>query len=133
MFKGKYLLASSSDDNTVRIWNTTSFELVHILSSTSNNIYGLKLVSSEILASGSQDNTIKLWNITSGNLVDTLKGHGGDVYFCVDYLKNEAMLVSGSTDRTIKLWDMDTGVCSQTIQTGLSIYALTVFDLNIGM
>jgi WD40 repeat protein len=60
------LLASSSTDHNVRIWNLTTYSLKFTLSGHTLNVYGLKLVSSDILASGSSDSSIKFWNISNG-------------------------------------------------------------------
>jgi WD40 repeat protein len=125
------LLASSSDDRTVRIWNLTTNTSKFILTGHTDGVFGLKQITSSILASGSGDATIKLWNITSGQLIRTLTGHTGWIYRSVD-LFNSQILVSGSYDQTIKLWNWSTGECLSTIQTqGSSIYSLAVIDMNL--
>jgi COMPASS component SWD3 len=110
------LLASSSDDKTVRIWNLTTNTCKFILTGHTQSVFGLKQITPSILASGSWDRTIKLWNITSGQLIRTLTGHTDRIWYSVDLL-NSQTLVSGSSDRTIKLWNWSTGECFSTIQT----------------
>jgi WD40 repeat protein len=124
------LLASSSDDRTVRIWNLTTNTCKFILTGHNSLVYGLKQITSNILASGSLDSTIKLWNITSGQLIRTLTGHTSGILWSVDLL-NPQTLVSGSTDQTIKLWNWSTGECLSTIQTtNTNFYSLAVIDMN---
>ncbi len=122
------LLASSSEDQTVRIWNLTTNTRKFILTGHTDRVYGLKQITPSILASGSSDNTIKLWDTTSGKLIRTLTGHTDSILWSVDLL-NSQTLVSGSLDQTIKLWNWSTGECLSTIQTpGSTITSLAVID-----
>jgi WD40 repeat protein len=124
------LLASSSSDKTVRIWNLTTNTCKFNLTGHTNSVYGLKQITPSILASGSGDATIKLWDIPSGQLIRTLTGHTNYIYWSVD-LMNSKTLVSGSEDQTIKLWNWSTGECFSTIQTpGSNIRSLAVINFN---
>ncbi len=60
------LLASSSSDNSVRIWNLTTNTFKFILQGHTSSAIGLKKINSQVLASGSADSTIKLWDIATG-------------------------------------------------------------------
>jgi WD40 repeat protein len=120
------LLASSSSDRSIRIWNLITNSTKLILQGHSGNVYGLKLVSCDILASGSSDNSIKLWNITNGKLIRNLTGHTSFILNSVDFLSNSQTLVSGSFDQKIKIWNKTTGQCLNTLNTDLNIYSLTV-------
>jgi WD40 repeat protein len=128
---GDSLLASAghSPDNTVRIWNLTTYTNVFVLRGHNDSVRGLKLVSSEILASSSLDKTVKLWNITNGSLIRTLSNHTGYIAWSIDMLNSE-ILVSGSEDLTIKLWDWKRGEVIQTISTGLLIRSLAVLNTS---
>jgi F-box and WD-40 domain protein CDC4 len=59
------LLASTSSDRTVRIWNLTTNSCKFILTGHTGSVNALKQITPNILASGSYDTTIKLWDITS--------------------------------------------------------------------
>jgi WD40 repeat protein len=80
---GENLLASGSDDCTIKIWNYITGELVYTFNyddaeNQGHNGSVLSLVSinnKDLIASGSADSTIKIWNVTSGQLVHTFKGH----------------------------------------------------------
>jgi WD40 repeat protein len=121
------LLASSSSDRSIRIWNLTTNSTKFILQGHSLNVNGLKLVSYDILASGSSDFSIKLWNITNGTLIRTLTGHTSYILNSVDFLSNSQTLVSGGyINQTIKLWNITTGECLRTFETGLNMFSLTV-------
>ncbi len=120
------LLASSSSDGTIRIWDLITNTIKFNLTGHTQTVYGLKLVSSELLASGSLDNTIKLWNITDRQLIRNLSDHKGDIYNSIDFFSDSQKLVSGSTDQTIKIWDIATGECLNTFNTSLQIRSLTL-------
>ena len=122
------LLASSSYDKTVRLWNLTTNTSKVFLNGHSDRVYGLKLVSSDTLASGSFDKTVKLWNTTSGTLIRTLANHTSYIFWSVDMLISNEILVSGSDDKTIKTWNISTGQVLNTINTGLKVYSLAVLD-----
>jgi WD40 repeat protein len=124
------LLASSSNDKTVRIWNLTTNTCKLNLTGHTSSVEGLKLITPNILASGSMDRTIKLWDTTTGQLIRTLTGHTDYIDWSVDLL-NSQTLVSGSWDGTIKLWNWSTGECLNTIQTtGSRIISLAVINFN---
>jgi WD40 repeat protein len=120
------LLASSSSDTTIRIWNLTTNTCKFNLTGHIERVDGLKLVSSDVLASGSNDTTIKLWNITNGQLIRNLTGHVGYIKWSLDKLRDSQALVSGSADQTIKTWNITTGECLNTFNTGMNIQTLTV-------
>jgi WD40 repeat protein len=122
------ILASSSGDKTVRIWDLSKNTCNFILTGHTDWVYGLKQITWSILASGSDDKTIKLWNTSSGQLIRTLTGHTNWIRWSVELLNSET-LVSGSWDQTIKLWNWSTGECFRTIQTNSCIYSL----VGIGM
>ena len=125
------LLASSSQDKTVRIWNLTTNTNKFIFNGHTDQVYGLKLVSSDTLASGSFDFTVKLWNTTSETLIRTLSSHTNWILLSVDMLISNQILVSGSNDTTIKTWNISTGKVLNTINTGLNIWTLAVLNLPI--
>jgi WD40 repeat protein len=129
------ILASSSWDNTVRIWYLVTCALKYTLRGHTSAVYGLRLISSDMLASGSLDSTVKLWNLTAGNLIRTFANHSNQIQLSVDYMSYDdgsKLLVSGSLDSTIKVWGWETGECINTINTDLSVIALAVVSSTNG-
>ena len=118
------LLASSSDDRTIRIWELNTYTIKYVLNGHASYVYGLKQVSFDTLSSSSWDKTIKLWNTTTGQLMRTLTNHTDRMYWSLDMLNDGLTLVSGSNDKTIKLWDWNRGECLKTLSTGLIIDSL---------
>jgi WD40 repeat protein len=61
------LLASSSQDTNIKLWNYASqTTALNTLSGHSGEVRALCFVSNQLLASGSFDNSIKVWNVNSG-------------------------------------------------------------------
>ena len=101
-------LASSFDDNSIRITNDSNFQSYSTLNGHNDLINTLFTFTDDILASGSCDSTIKLWNTTSMKLINTLVGHTG----CINTLSSftnfdNTYLISGSNDSTVKVWNQN--------------------------
>jgi WD40 repeat protein len=98
------LLASGSDDYTIRLWDVATGSLVRTLTGHTSTV-----VRSALLA-GSDDDTIKLWCSHRQPRV----GHTNDVN-SVAFSPDGRLLASGSDDDTIKLWDVATGSLVRTL------------------
>ncbi|OQE34671.1 hypothetical protein PENCOP_c016G07939 [Penicillium coprophilum] len=110
------LLASGSDDNTIKLWDTASGALRQTLESHSDWVRSVDFSSNgRLLASGSDDNTIKLWDIATGTLHQTLKSHS-DRVISVTFSPDSRALASSSVDRTVKLWDITKNTLYQTFE-----------------
>ncbi len=97
------IIASGSDDNTVKLWNISG-QLLQTLKGHTSIVKDVTFSpDGKIIASASFDNTVKLWN-TSGQLLETFRGHTSvvnDVAFSAD----GKMIASASDDKTVKLWN----------------------------
>ena len=125
------LLASSSGDKTVRIWDLTTNTTKFNLTGHASVVFGLNSVSSDTLASGSADFTVKMWNTTNGTLIRTLANHTNYIKWSVDMLISNQILVSGSWDLKIKTWNIFTGEVLNTINTGVYIVSLAVLNNTV--
>jgi len=102
------LLASGSDDATIKLWDIAKGSLLFTLNSHTSYVWGLDFSpDGTVLASASDDNTIKLWSVSNGSLIRTIKSNAG--FACVEFSPDGSLLASGSVDRTVKLWDPVTG------------------------
>jgi WD40 repeat protein len=98
------LLVSGSRDQTIKIWQLETGELIRTLKGHRDAVHAVALSPDEqIIASGSADNTIKLWHLATGELLATFTGHSNTVT-ALAFTASGEMLVSGSLDKTIKIW-----------------------------
>ena len=99
------MLASGSEDHTVKLWSLDGRELHTFLghldwvSSVSFSPNG------QMLASSSGDKTVKLWSL-DGRELHTFLGHSAGVN-SFSFSPDGQTLASGSYDRSIKLWSLD--------------------------
>lgn len=109
------ILASGSDDKTIKLWQLhTGRELV-TLRGHSKPVNSLAMSQDgEILASGSEDKTIKIWQLSTGLQVGSItmggwfSGDSGCVY-AVAISVQEQILASLSKSGAVKLWNLRTG------------------------
>ena len=109
-------LVSGSSDNTIKLWDARSGEVLRTLDGHANEVRSVAFApDGKTLASGSYDNTIKLWSARSGDLLRTLAGHKWIVH-SVAFAPDGKTLASGSWDNTIKLWDARSGETLRTLE-----------------
>ncbi len=101
-------LASGSWDQTVRLWDVDTEQLLHTLTEHTNEVVSVAFSTDDTLASGDWDGTIRLWNPHTGKLKRTLTDHRGGIT-SVAFSPDDSILASGSADQTIRLWNPHTG------------------------
>jgi len=116
-------LAAASEDNTIKIWDVASGQMLRALTGHKDWVYSVAFSpDGRTLASGagyqnsptiSHDNTIKLWDLASGHELRTLAGHSEPVT-CVRFSPDGRTLASASMDLTVKLWDVPSGQLLRT-------------------
>lgn len=109
------LLASASFDNTLRIWDADSGQLVRTLSGHVLPVYcAAWSPDGRILASGSNDTTVRIWDMASGQTLKVLEGHELGVY-SLDWSPDGRTIASGDIVATIIVWDAESGGLRKTI------------------
>ncbi len=99
-------LASSSWDETIKIWDVVSRKKLASLQGHSHWVTSVAYSpDGKSLASSSYDKTIKIWDVVSGKELASLQGHSHWVT-SVAYSPDGKSLASCSEDKTIKIWDI---------------------------
>ncbi|MBF2076337.1 MAG: protein kinase [Synechococcales cyanobacterium C42_A2020_086] len=107
--------ASSSLDDTVKIWNLNTGELLLNLVGHTRGVNTIAISpDSRTLVSGSDDYSVRVWSFLNGALLGALSGHNRDVN-AVAISPDGKLLVSGGEDRTIRLWSLSTGALLKTL------------------
>ncbi|MEG3988687.1 CHAT domain-containing protein [Microcoleus sp. S28C3] len=110
------LLATASDDRTVRLWDASTGKQIQILTGHTDVVNAVSFSpNSKLLATASNDKTVKVWDTSTGKQLKTLSRHRDSVYL-VSFSPNGKLLAAGSNDNTVKLWDTSTGKQIQTIR-----------------
>jgi len=97
-------LASGSDDNKIRLWNTADYSLTQTLAGHTNFVNGVVFSpDGSLLFSGGHDRKVGIWDIRSGRQLKFLDGHQ-DVVLRVAVNPEGTLIASISWDGTVRLW-----------------------------
>ncbi|MBE8986825.1 serine/threonine-protein kinase [Nostoc sp. LEGE 12450] len=100
------ILATGSDDNTIKLWEVNTGQLICTLVGHSWSVVAVAFTADgETLLSASCDKTVKLWRVSTAEEIVTLSGHVDSVS-AVAVSKVRQLIASGSRDKTIKLWQL---------------------------
>ncbi|KAH8826442.1 WD40-repeat-containing domain protein [Flagelloscypha sp. PMI_526] len=103
------LVVSSSDDTTIRIWDSESGKEVQQLKGHTDFVRSAAFSPNGMrIISGSLDKTIRIWDSHSGKEIRQLKGHTGHI-LSVAFSPDGTCIASGSGDKTIRVWDSESG------------------------
>jgi WD40 repeat protein len=114
-------MASTSGDNTVRLWDVGTGASRGTLEGHSDWVSAVAFSpDGQVVASTSGDNTVRLWDVGTGASRGTLEGHS-DWVSAVAFSPDGQVVASASADMTVRLWDTRT---RETVKK-LNTYALT--------
>jgi WD40 repeat protein len=118
------LLASSSADGTLRLWDPASGEprgalaeqLPFAWGRPPATVWGLVAFSPDgrLLASSTLHAKVELWDAVSGEHRRSLESHGRDVWG-VAFSPDGRLLATGSVDKKVELWDPASGAHRRTL------------------
>ncbi|WP_199333391.1 BTAD domain-containing putative transcriptional regulator, partial [Oculatella sp. FACHB-28] len=110
------ILATSSADQTVKLWDILSNECVATLQGHNNAVLALAWSSDGCtLASGGNDQTIRLWDVETQECLNCLEGHTNAIWSIVWNI-DRTTIASGSDDQTVRVWNAYTGQCVKVLQ-----------------
>ncbi|KAJ5166258.1 NACHT and WD40 domain protein [Penicillium canariense] len=125
------LVASSSEDCTVRLWNSHTGALYLTLVGHSKAVLSVTFSSEkQLLASGSADKTIRLWDTVTGATQKILLGHLWSVT-SVAFSPDEVLLVSGSIDMTFRIWNVTDGSLRTTVNCPTGVASVLFYPDSV--
>jgi hypothetical protein len=146
---GNDLVASGSDDCTIKLWNPWTHTCEETLIGHADAVTCLAVgkrsgaeAGSQFLVSGSKDAKLQIWSKDTESdrwqvrdAGDALGGHGDGPVSCVAVMKNQQgddMVVSGSEDGAVSFWDLSKGIRvgmlkSESVKSPIS-YVLALHD-----
>lgn len=103
------LLASGSEDNTVKIWKMPDALDVKTIPAHSGNVTSVAFFpDGNSLASAGWDKTVKVWSLPDLAMKRSFGGHASPVNRVAVH-KDGAVLITASDDQTVRLWSDKTG------------------------
>lgn len=125
------LIATGSQDKTVKLWNSTDLSLKGTLQGHKRGIWDCQFsLHDRVLATCSGDKTVKLWSLGDFSCVRTFQGHSAGA-LRVRFLSGGLQLMSCDAEGLIRLWNIRSNECVFTMDAHDDrIWAL---DLEDGM
>ena len=114
------ILASGSDDSTIKIWNTEDRSIMSTLSGHTKGAIALCHVNEGVLVSGSVDKSLIIWSKStpgSSSIYShrrTLTGHRSTIMGIIRVSNTE--IVSGEWHGDLMMWNIDEGLCIRQIR-----------------
>jgi WD40 repeat protein/serine/threonine protein kinase len=122
------LLASASEDKTVKIWDaTTGHEQLTLPITGEVFCAAFRPPEGRWLVTGDQSGAVTVWDTTTRQRVRTLGGHKGTVW-SLAFSPDGGLVASASEDQTVKVWDATTGALLYDLRGHESRVATVAFS-----
>jgi serine/threonine protein kinase len=110
------LLATSSDDASVRLWQVSTWEVNQKIETSSSGFTSADFSPNNLLlATGAWNGEVGVWQLSDGHLLRTLSGHEDSVRD-VAFSPDGVLLATASDDSTLRLWQVSNGQLLHTLQ-----------------
>jgi WD40 repeat protein len=98
------LLATTSADRTVRLWDPVSGDHLRTLTGAGALWPAALSPNGRLLATGGEDGTVRLWTTADGAELGALRGHAGWVWGMA-FSPDGSLLATAGSDGAVRLWD----------------------------
>ena len=102
------VLATGSNDATVRLWDIAGQKSRQTLTDVGNTLAVAFAPDGSLLGSVNEEGTIKLWNPASGTLIRTIRTDSIQLR-CLAFTPDSHNVVAAGKGKVIRVWDIATG------------------------
>ena len=121
-------IVTASDDNTAKIWDAESFELLGTLEGHIGPINSAAFShDGKMVVTASWDKTAKIWNAESLALLGTFIGHTRLVNSAA-FDDDSKRVITASSDRTVKIWCVESFALLGTLKGHADCVNSALFD-----
>lgn len=107
--KDSKFILSGSDDNDIRLWDTTTSECLKTMRGHKDSVIAVSMSDNGALSvSGGLDNAIKIWDLKNRRMQTSLPTHNEPIV-AVAMSPNGQYVASVGSDKTLRLWEAETG------------------------
>ncbi|MFM7408753.1 MAG: WD40 repeat domain-containing protein [Cuspidothrix sp.] len=118
------ILASGSDDQTIKLWNPATGKLLQTLTGHTSTIRSIIITpDDQTVISSSSDNQIKFWNIQTGKETQTITEKNGVNAMLLT--PDGKTLITGSFDKDIKFRNLKTKKIERTLKVPATALAIS--------
>ncbi|MHC4992343.1 MAG: tetratricopeptide repeat protein, partial [Planctomycetota bacterium] len=113
---GRFVVAATSDESTVRVWSTVTGEHLATLGGHRYHVEQFAFSrNGKRLATGSEDYTFRVWSLPTGRLQFAVPAHDGTVSG-ITFSPDGALVSTASwSDPIVRHWDATTGAVAGTL------------------
>jgi WD40 repeat protein len=110
------LIASSSADGTIRIWNVSDGSLRQVLEGHTDHVLTLDFSpDGSLLASGSNDGTVRIWQVDDGSLLRTIESYSLGRVLEVEFSPDGSLLAVADHLCKVQLRWVRSGILYRTL------------------
>lgn len=107
------MLASTSRDGTIKLWDTHSGDLIHEFKKTGAWSIAFSRMGDK-LAAGYESGMVEIWQARKWADSKLFKAHS-DTVMSLAFSPNDERIATASSDKTVKLWNPHTTILAKTI------------------
>ena len=110
------LLASASEDSSIKLWDSESGEVEKTLKGHTSKINWIDFHKKGKLLASWDKGVIKIWNVEENQWVKTIRGHEHNINSVKFLPFDDERVATWSWDKTIKIWNVSTGFAEKTYE-----------------
>lgn len=124
------VVASGSQDGTIRLWRVSDGTLLHMLEGHSQGVTSMAFSpDGRLLLSGSEDATVRLWEAETGR-VERVFEEPQDAVVCVAFDPVGARVAAGSRDRRVCVFEVGSPPPQRASESEVSEISVRAFALD---